>query len=79
MHLNADGDVWVRCCMQWRDPNRELWLYRDDGRVDIVCIHHPDVHLGFDDDLDRLVQGRREGDLPPVDRRPLPNNSCKTS
>ena len=53
MHLNADGDVYVRCCMQWRDPYTELWIPRDDGRIDICCIVHPEVHLGYDD----LFQG----------------------
>jgi len=51
MHLNANGYVWVRCCNEWRDPNKELWLDREDGRRDIVCMHHPDVHLGYDSDL----------------------------
>jgi hypothetical protein len=54
MHLNSDGQVWVRCCQKWRDPLQELWLVRDDGVVDIVCMHHNEVHLGFDYDLPEI-------------------------
>jgi hypothetical protein len=52
MHLNHEGQVWVRCCQEWRDPYKELWIFREnDNRIDIVCIKHPEVHLGYDDDL----------------------------
>lgn len=51
MQINADGDCWVRCCMQWRDPYKELWIPRDDGVIDIFCINHPEVHLGYESDL----------------------------
>ena len=51
MQLNTDGDVWVRCCMEWRNPFQELWIPRDDGRIDIFCLVHNEVHLGFDSDL----------------------------
>jgi hypothetical protein len=51
MHLNHEGEVWVRCCLEWHDPARELWILREDGRTDIVCRKHPDVHLGYEDDL----------------------------
>lgn len=51
MHLNSDGQVYKPCCMAWVDPRNELWIPRDDGRVDIVCINHPEVHLEYEDDL----------------------------
>ena len=51
MNLNSEGLVWVHCCKEHRDPLTELWVPRDDGREDIFCIKHPQVHLGYDSDL----------------------------
>jgi len=52
MHLNTDGDVWVRCCMQWRNPLTELWTDREDDKIaDICCMKHQEVHLGFASDI----------------------------
>jgi hypothetical protein len=46
-----DGDVYVPCCQEWRDPYKELWIARDDGIIDIFCIVHTNCHLGYDYDL----------------------------
>lgn len=53
MHLNADKDVYVHCCMEWRDPLRELWTDREDEKLaDIWCIKHNQVHLGYASDIE---------------------------
>ncbi len=61
MHLNADGQVWVRCCMEWRDPYRELWTDRDDDKLaDIWCMQHTEVYLGFASDLSDFLESLQD-------------------
>jgi hypothetical protein len=58
MNIDHNGNVWCHCCLKWHDINTEtLWIPRDDGRVDIVCMdQYPEryIHLGFDDNLQEL-------------------------
>jgi hypothetical protein len=56
MHLNHEKtEVWCHACLEWHDILTEtLWYPRDnDDRIDIVCGNHPEVHLGYDDDLEK--------------------------
>lgn len=56
MYLNHDKtEVLCHVCNKWHNIGTEtLWLPRDDGVIDIVCMEqYPGkvVHLGFDHDL----------------------------
>lgn len=51
MFLNSDGEVYKHCCNKWVDPKNELWIPNDTGRIGIYCIEHPEVLLGYEDDL----------------------------
>ena len=50
VNLNS-GQVWKHCCLKYSDPYKELWIPDDLGRCGIYCIEHPEVLLGFEDDL----------------------------
>ena len=51
MNLNHDGEVYKHCCQLWSNPKDELWMTLEDDRVEIRCIDHPEVLLGYADDL----------------------------
>ena len=56
MNLDHEGkNVYCHACLKWHDILTEtLWIPRDDGRCDIVCIkEYPEryIHLGYEDDL----------------------------
>jgi hypothetical protein len=57
MHLNYEKDeVYCHHCLTWHSIDTDtLWLAKDNGEIDIVCLKaYPDhfVHLGFDKDLE---------------------------
>lgn len=57
MHLNHDNtEVYCHACLAWHNINTgTLWIPRDDGRIDIICMErYPAqcIHLGYDSDLD---------------------------
>jgi len=55
MQLSADKkEVYCHACLTWHVIKDQLWLTREDGRIDIVCIkQYPEqyIHLGYEDDL----------------------------
>jgi len=57
MNLSKDGsEVWAHCCMKWLPVKDCLWMTRDDGIIEICCLEHEAVILGYDYDLPSLQQ-----------------------
>ncbi len=52
MLINHEGEIWKHCCSKWSAPKDELWIYKDDGEVEIYCINHDTVLLCLEKDLD---------------------------
>ncbi len=55
MHLNDKGEVYKHCCMVWNDPNEELWIPDDTGRIGIYCMEHDQVLLGYEDEIPEKI------------------------